>query len=137
MAKLHLSPAFDNGKWFPFQGAEIQVRHASPKRVREIRKSVGLPAHPPTGEQLSEEQRVAFNDALLDWTIQAWRGIAGAEGDDDAPCTLENKKALLESHGVLGDWLPARSRLAYLEASAREATDSGNSSGSSTGEQNT
>ncbi len=61
-----------------------------------------VPAEEPGAQPRTEVDEQAVNDDLVDYVIQAWTGVTGP-GDEDVPCTLENKLALPTS--ALGDLL--------------------------------
>ncbi len=122
------------GEWHALRGGDVRlkVRHLSPKKEREIRKSLGLPAYEPDGEQLTEAQQTGLALAKLDWILEAWEGVTDLEGQP-VPCTLEAKVALVDQDEAMAEALPQLARLTYHLRQGHARRGLGNSPGSSHG----
>lgn len=135
---LLLCPDFGASEPFELFGGDVvlHVRHTSPKKMREIRKSIGLPAWRPDGEKLSDDQTERLQVAVLDWTLASWEGVVDPDGNP-VPCSAEAKVALLNDNELVATNLPRFATLVGLMRGRAQGVRLGNSDGSSTGSPST
>jgi hypothetical protein len=115
------------GRAFPFTlgGATFRVRHTTPAKLRQLREGIGLPAWPPEDERLTDRQRQALREAVLDWTIEGWEGVVGPDGEP-LPCTLEHKLRAVDDSSLLDERLGVWAGAAYFLAQKEAQDELGN-----------
>lgn len=115
-----------------FGGVVFQVRHCSPRKTREIRLGLGLPAVAPSDERLSNERREAFDDAVLDWVLESWPEGEVVDGKGrPVPCDLSGKRLLVENFETFAKLLTQFSEILWAKKQTAARDELGNSRSSS------
>lgn len=106
--RILLEPDWSEGEWLEcpvgkFKGLETRIRFCAPEKYEEWQEKCTI-RKTKRGVQVTEIDQDRLSDLITDWTFQEWRGLIDAKSNQEIPCTLPNKKALVNNHRDFGAW---------------------------------
>ena len=110
--------------WISYSNeAEFLIRPLTASSVEKIRKQfvkskIGNKNGEVTIIEVVDDEK--FNDALIDYIIEDWKGI-GDEDGNDLDCNLENKKLVMDISEISEFILTAAKKLPMLSKNKIEA----------------
>lgn len=123
--KITLEDAPKKGVWVEYdEDTSFLIRYAAPDTLRSIRKR-HVRDKWFRGQKQEDVNDKAFNDDLIDWVLEDWKGILMPDGNP-APCNRENKQRFMGLAGSHAQFIIEQAQELSLFQDKQREQDLGN-----------